>query len=786
MGTTPNAEPGHICVLGATPAGLVAARLLEATGYGVTVLEPTSTIPPTSSPMLGPRSEHMAALATELGMQAVAASSVTLPLGARRTVAPLREAAGAYLALRERLFPDIGEPELALSAAALCQPVRTWLGAHRAELLASWCGAGFTAAGLGYLDDDLPMLYFAKYIEASGALSLKPPVLGHVGGFVLADGEEALWEQAAAELSDVRYGVDIEHIDRSGDVIRVQTATGTVVTDHLLIATSIDQALPLLTPTAAEKELAGLVRYRRHRLVTCRVTGLPSEPVEFVLTANAADRPAGRCAALRRVRPGSDEFIALLYVGPNQTSDAAVEMVRDDLAEVGGSLVDVSDVNDRRAVPHFAQGDVDNGAYRRLAALQGENRTYHLGELPGFALTESAVAHALWLVRRHFVTGSDPDAHVIGDDSTDGLIRTGIGAHATAEQVRDWLVGQVAKFTWRPVDEVTPTRPLVDLGLNSLSALAILTELQAWLGVRLDHAAFMSQPTIGHATDLVIRQRSRNVASGSAIIAVTEPVTGVATCFWFPGGAGETTDIRPIAERLGLNGMALRIPTPDDTGADALNDFINAHLTAIQAAQPQGPYLMAGHSIGGLIGYEVARRLHDAGREVRFAALDTGTHRPLQDELPEDGRRIRTLEALLYTARLTRSEQPEYHIDWSRPYQDLLPDVAAAMGSPEPSMAQYLDALSNDLLRRFLVTEQITPGPVAFPLLLVTAADGLPPMRGNAWRELNSIDRLEGWAALPDLKVIDVPGNHYTMMYPPHADQTAAILQKFLLDSETR
>jgi thioesterase domain-containing protein len=38
-------------------------------------------------------------------------------------------------------------------------------------------------------------------------------------------------------------------------------------------------------------------------------------------------------------------------------------------------------------------------------------------------------------------------------------------------------------------------------------------------------------------------------------------------------------------------------------------------------AQPAGPYLIIGHSLGGLLAYELARRLRDRGHEVGFLGL---------------------------------------------------------------------------------------------------------------------------------------------------------------------
>src|SRR3954454_1952581 len=121
----------------------------------------------------------------------------------RQTMSFLRdEAFPRYRALREREFPHIGEPGLAHSARALAAPVGDWIAAHGLESMAASFGAGYTAAGYGYLDDDVPALYFVKYAEMTGLLSEGPQLLGYPGAFTVVGGFATLWRRVAAELKD--------------------------------------------------------------------------------------------------------------------------------------------------------------------------------------------------------------------------------------------------------------------------------------------------------------------------------------------------------------------------------------------------------------------------------------------------------------------------------------------------------------------------------------------------------------------------------------------------------
>ncbi|EGJ33832.1 MULTISPECIES: thioesterase domain-containing protein [Moorena] len=45
------------------------------------------------------------------------------------------------------------------------------------------------------------------------------------------------------------------------------------------------------------------------------------------------------------------------------------------------------------------------------------------------------------------------------------------------------------------------------------------------------------------------------------------------------------------------------------------------HIKALQAVQPNGPYLLGGHSFGGKVAFEMAQQLRNQGQEVSLLAI---------------------------------------------------------------------------------------------------------------------------------------------------------------------
>jgi thioesterase domain-containing protein len=64
-----------------------------------------------------------------------------------------------------------------------------------------------------------------------------------------------------------------------------------------------------------------------------------------------------------------------------------------------------------------------------------------------------------------------------------------------------------------------------------------------------------------------------------------------------------------------------------DTPLETIEDMAQFHLDAVKELQPHGPYVFLGHSLGGLVALEMARRVLAAGEAVALLAmLDSYPH----------------------------------------------------------------------------------------------------------------------------------------------------------------
>jgi hypothetical protein len=87
--------------------------------------------------------------------------------------------------------------------------------------------------------------------------------------------------------------------------------------------------------------------------------------------------------------------------GPGWERDARREVAAC-VEELGARMGDVIALRRWRYFPHVETDDIVGGYYRKLEALQGQNRTLYCGEILAFSAVETVVAYARALMNRHF------------------------------------------------------------------------------------------------------------------------------------------------------------------------------------------------------------------------------------------------------------------------------------------------------------------------------------------------------------------------------------------------
>ncbi len=196
-----------------------------------------------------------------------------------------------------------------------------------------------------------------------------------------------------------------------------------------------------------------------------------------------------------------------------------------------------------------------------------------------------------------------------------------------------------------------------------------------------------------------------------------------------------------------------------------LEQLAGLHVRILRRHQPYGPYRLAGWSMGGVVAYEMARRLHSAGEEVEQLLLfDSYPPQLLNRAFGEPP----ALALAHYLSGLCGITMP---IDVSR-LPDTAPDAAVAVllharlqgyppGQADPAR---LERLARVFQANLAAWHAYAPGPYRGRLTLLRAAGTPGELADNGWRGVC------GHA----LTVQTVPGDHYSLLRPPHVQALAA------------
>jgi len=169
------------------------------------------------------------------------------------------------------------------------------------------------------------------------------------------------------------------------------------------------------------------------------------------------------------------------------------------------------------------------------------------------------------------------------------------------------------------------------LGGYSLLAVRMFNELHQRHGVDLPLATLIARPTVAALAQAIDAARSRRADTTNAPAPSWQPLVPLragadrAPLFLMHAVGGNVMNYLPLLDALGSTQPVFGLQAAGLDGVSAPSDSIDAmaaaYATAIQSVHPQGPVLLAGGSMGGVLALETARRLQAGGRDIALLAM---------------------------------------------------------------------------------------------------------------------------------------------------------------------
>ena len=344
-----------------------------------------------------------------------------------------------------------------------------------------------------------------------------------------------------------------------------------------------------------------------------------------------------------------------------------------------------------------------------------------------------------------------------------------------------------------------------DLGGHSLIAVRLFRMIKKAYATDLPISVLFEAPTIAQCAELIAAQTSASETatddrpseegaedSGAASrqpaaarrfahLVQTHPgKNALRTPFFICAGMfGNVLNLRHLAEQIGQDravyGLQARGLFGEQEPHETFEEMARDYLAEVRHVQPSGPYLLGGFSGGGLVAYEMARQLVEAGETVDLVVL-------LDTPFPEHVS-LSPLDRISMKIQDFKREGVGYLIDWVR--NRIAWEKSRRQkrtGGSGPAAEEFHNEAIEAAFRRAL--GRYEAGASAWPVLLLRPRLDIR-YRLSGGRQLN-IDRDpmhpdNGWSPYAaDLTIIEVPGDHDSMVLEPNVRVLAGHLRRAL------
>ncbi|HUP43388.1 MAG TPA: alpha/beta fold hydrolase, partial [Thermoanaerobaculia bacterium] len=316
-----------------------------------------------------------------------------------------------------------------------------------------------------------------------------------------------------------------------------------------------------------------------------------------------------------------------------------------------------------------------------------------------------------------------------------------------------------------------------ELGGSSLMAVQLGGRLRELLGVELASDFLLQAPTLGELAVLIEARRAAAAAgepaAASSCLVPLRRSGSRRPLFLVHQVGGHVYSFRPLVQALppeqpvyGLRSLGV------EAGEEPLAtvEAMAAHyLERLREVQRRGPYRIGGASMGGMVAFEMARRLCRAGEEVELLVLmDT----PGGEQMPPRPEADWEITAAVFLGRVALAREELEGLGAEEQLRYALGKAEREAGSAGFGLedARRLAAVLRSNIAALFAYR---PEPYDGRLVYFRAREkrpGEPPRPETAWVEL----------ARDGAEIHLVPGTHATMHEPPHVEVMAARLERAL------
>jgi len=345
--------------------------------------------------------------------------------------------------------------------------------------------------------------------------------------------------------------------------------------------------------------------------------------------------------------------------------------------------------------------------------------------------------------------------------------------------------GEIARVLGKNPQDVPASHldELAALGMDSIMGVQVLTGVNVALNISLPVSVLLDHPTIEGLTRRALatlrRAEGEDPAAADAssrrglLVELVRKGTKP-PFFCAPPLNGTGLVFQSLVRHLGEDRPFYSFDAPgadnDEPPCDRVEVIAGRFLESMRRIQPSGPYRLGGYSFGALVAFEMAQSLARAGERVAQLVLV---------DLPvfqRTGNPATLLERMARLFRLSVDEDEFPGLSRDEQASDLAAALAERLMLP-PELSESKQKIRM-YRSHFAAMHSYVPAPYAGPVTLLRAEETVErlPLAG-----FPPDDPTFGWGALCSrVRVLDIPGNHFSAMFEPAVSELARVLRQAL------
>jgi FkbH-like protein len=329
-------------------------------------------------------------------------------------------------------------------------------------------------------------------------------------------------------------------------------------------------------------------------------------------------------------------------------------------------------------------------------------------------------------------------------------------------------------------DHIGTQDDFFELGGDSIRATQMLFAVENKYHRRIDVSKLLSHRTIQALAQEL--GATRRVEETSHLVPM-HPQGSRTPLFCVHCGTGHVLRYRALASNLDPEIPIYGLRAPDFRGVNKLptvEGLADLYLSDVRKVQPHGPYQLFGFCFGGIVAFEIARRLQELGETVSMltmvASINTAYYRKLTFLESSRYRFVHFSDRLTkYGRRFLRGEWQEIYaglrdlISW---YERKL-RWSASRNKLDPRNTPAFKTIDDTITLLSTVGDAFDPKPYSGRIHLIRSEEQGAELKN---------DMTYGWqnVARNGVEVRTLPGDHYSLLEKPYVTKVAETVEDWL------